>query len=241
MDKDIKMNLIKGLLSGRLTKKQRRGYAELESVDKELKIQWNESGNKTIDLKIKEQIWEKVKARCIDRKKDKVLSELRWYFAVASLALLLTIGGLWVNSVRNNIEDEFIKVIAQQNQMYILPDSTKVWMEPGSSIKYAKAFNQKREVWLEGNSFFEVYKQEGSFFQVHINKAFIEVKGTCFQIQQTNAERNEITLFHCKIEFNVESTGEKIVMSPAQKVMYNPNNAQTQVENIMNINWKDGR
>ena len=59
MDKDIKMNLIKGLLSGRLTKKQRRGYAELESVDKELKIQWNESGNKTIDLKIKEQIWEK--------------------------------------------------------------------------------------------------------------------------------------------------------------------------------------
>ena len=63
MDKDIKMNLIKGLLSGRLTKKQRRGYAELESVDKELKIQWNESGNKTIDLKIKEQIWEKVKAR----------------------------------------------------------------------------------------------------------------------------------------------------------------------------------
>ena len=114
-------------------------------------------------------------------------------------------------------------------------------MEPGSSIKYAKAFNQKREVWLEGNSFFEVYKQEGSFFQVHINKAFIEVKGTCFQIQQTNAERNEITLFHGKIEFNVESTGEKIVMSPAQKVMYNPNNAQTQVENIMNINWKDGR
>lgn len=76
MDKDIKMNLIKGLLSGRLTKKQRRSYAELESVDKELKIQWNESGNKTIDLKIKEHIWEKVKAKCIDRKRDKVLSEL---------------------------------------------------------------------------------------------------------------------------------------------------------------------
>ena len=146
-----------------------------------------------------------------------------------------------MNSVRDNINDEFIMVIAQQNQMHVLPDSTKVWMESGSSIKYTKAFNKKREVWLEGNSFFEVYKQEGSFFQVHINKAFIEVKGTCFQIQQTNAERNEITLFHGKIEFNVESTGEKIVMSPAQKVMYNPNNAQTLVENVMDINWKDGR
>ncbi len=30
-------------------------------------------------------------------------------------------------------------------------------------------------------------------------------------------------------------------MSPSQKVMYNPNNAQTLVENVMDINWKDGR
>ena len=215
MDKDTKMSLIKGLLAGQLTKKQRRSYADLESVDRELKIQWNESENKAIDFKIKEQICEK--------------------------ALLLTIGGFWMNSIRDNINDEFIKVIAQQNQMHVLPDSTKVWMESGSSIKYTKAFNKKREVWLEGNSFFEVYKHEGSFFQVHINKAFIEVKGTCFQIKQTNAEKNEITLFHGKIEFNVESTGEKIIMSPSQKVMYNPNNAQTLVENVMDINWKDGR
>lgn len=241
MDKDTKMSLIKGLLAGQLTKKQRRSYADLESVDRELKIQWNESDNKAIDFKIKEQIWEKVKARCVDRKRNKVLTELRWHFAVASLALLLTIGGFWMNSIRDNINDEFIKVIAQQNQMHVLPDSTKVWMESGSSIKYTKAFNKKREVWLEGNSFFEVYKHEGSFFQVHINKAFIEVKGTCFQIKQTNAEKNEITLFHGKIEFNVESTGEKIIMSPSQKVMYNPNNAQTLVENVMDINWKDGR
>lgn len=52
MDKDTKMSLIKDLLAGRLTKKQRRSYADLESVDRELKIQWNESENKAIDFKI---------------------------------------------------------------------------------------------------------------------------------------------------------------------------------------------
>ena len=210
-------------------------------MDRELKIQWNESENKAIDFKIKEQIWERVKARCVDRKRNKVLTELRWYFAVASLALLLTIGGFWMNSVRDNINDEFIMVIAQQNQMHVLPDSTKVWMESGSSIKYTKAFNKKREVWLEGNSFFEVYKHEGSFFQVHINKAFIEVKGTCFLVKQDDIKQNEITLFHGKIEFNVESTGKKIVMQPLQKVTYNVDNAQTQIENISNISWENGR
>lgn len=50
-----------------------------------------------------------------------------------------------MNSVRDNINDEFIMVIAQQNQMHVLPDSTKVWMESGSSIKYTKAFNKKEK------------------------------------------------------------------------------------------------
>lgn len=50
-----------------------------------------------------------------------------------------------MNSIRDNINDEFIKVIAQQNQMHVLPDSTKVWMESGSSIKYTKAFNKKEK------------------------------------------------------------------------------------------------
>ena len=134
MDKDTKMSLIKDLLAGRLTKKQRRSYADLESVDRELKIQWNESENKAIDFKIKEQIWERVKARCVDRKRNKVLTELRWYFAVASLALLLTIGGFWMNSVRDNINDEFIMVIAHHTQLHGFPDSTKVGLESGSSI-----------------------------------------------------------------------------------------------------------
>ena len=77
MDKDIKMNLIKGLLSGRLTKKQRRGYAELESVDKELKIQWNESGNKTIDLKIKEHFrWINRFYDCFDLNKALTIAKM---------------------------------------------------------------------------------------------------------------------------------------------------------------------
>ena len=62
MDKVERKRLIKSLLSGRLSKKQRKAFADLESVDIEIKKQWNESGNKTIDLKIKEQISCRTKA-----------------------------------------------------------------------------------------------------------------------------------------------------------------------------------
>lgn len=241
MDKVEKKSLIKSLLSGRLTKKQRREFADLEPVDIEIRKQWNESGNSLVNVEIKEQIWKKVKNRCEYKERNQVPVELRWYFAVASLALLLTIGGFWLKLNGDKIADEFIKITAQQSQMYTLPDSTKVWMEPGSAIRYAKTFDKDRKVWLSGNSLFEVYKHEGSTFQVYIDKAFIEVKGTCFHVKQTNAEKNEITLFNGKIEFNVEATGQRTIMKPLQKVIYNPSNAETRIEQIANIKWENGK
>ena len=242
MDKVERKRLIKSLLSGRLSKKQRKAFADLESVNIEIKKQWNESGNRAADMAIKEQIWKKVKTKCEYRKNNRVLVELRPYLAAASVAILLLIGGLWMILGDNKAEmNELVRIEAQQSMMYILPDSTKVWMKPGSSIQFAKDFNKDRKVWLSGNSLFEVYKHEGSTFQVHINKAFIEVKGTCFLVKQDDIKQNEITLFHGKIEFNVEYTGKKIVMQPLQKVTYNVDNAQTQIENISNISWENGR
>ena len=242
MDKVERKRLIKSLLSGRLSKKQRKAFADLESVNIEIKKQWNESGNRAADMAIKEQIWKKVKTKCEYRKNNRVLVELRPYLAAASVAILLLIGGLWMILGDNKAEmNELVRIEAQQSMMYILPDSTKVWMKPGSSIQFAKDFNKERKVWLSGNSLFEVYKHEGSTFQVHINKAFIEVKGTCFLVKQDDIKQNEITLFHGKIEYNVESTGKKIVMQPLQKVTYNVDNAQTQIENISNISWENGR
>ena len=41
--------------------------------------------------------------------------------------------------------NELVRIEAQQSMMYILPDSTKVWMKPGSSIQYTKAFNKERK------------------------------------------------------------------------------------------------
>ena len=96
MDNVERKRLIKSLLSGRLSKKQRKAFADLESVDIEIKKQWNESGNRAADMAIKEQIWKKVKTKCEYRKNNRVLVEPRWYFAAASIVLLLTIGGFWL-------------------------------------------------------------------------------------------------------------------------------------------------
>ena len=52
MDKVEKKSLIKSLLSGRLTKKQRKAFADLEPVDTEIRKQWNESGNRIVNMEV---------------------------------------------------------------------------------------------------------------------------------------------------------------------------------------------
>ena len=114
-------------------------------------------------------------------------------------------------------------------------------MQPGSTIRYARHFSQERKVWLEGNALFEVYKHQGSTFRVYLNKAFIEVKGTCFLVKQDKVTQNEITLFNGRIDFNIETTGAKTELYPLHKIIYNSEKAETRVQTIANISWENGR
>lgn len=241
MEKNRRRTLIKSLLSDKLTKEKKKSFLELDSVNAEIKKQWNESGKEPVGSIVKEQIWNKVKARCGKKPKRKVHAEL-WYVIAASIALLLIVGALWVNSLGDKMQsDEMIKIVANEDKTYLLPDSSKVWMQSGSSIQFHKAFNENRKVWLSGNSLFEVYKHSDSTFRVYIDKAFIEVKGTSFLVKQNNATDNEITLFNGKIEFNVEATGKKTVMIPNQRMIYNPSTSQTEIQTITYVNWENGK
>ena len=241
MDKVEKKRLIKSLLSGGLTKKQRKDFADLEPIDIEIRKQWDESGNSLVNMEIKEQIWKKVKNRCECKKRNQVPVELRWYLVAASLALLLIIGGLWMNTEEKGMQNEYVKIVAVQNELYILPDSSKVWMKKGSSIQYNKAFNEQRDVWLSGSSLFEVTTQNGHPFRVYIQKAMIEVKGTCFDIHQdSEMKKNEIILYNGKINFTPENN-EEIEMSPHQKITHYIEKREILKENIKNMDWEDGK
>ena len=146
-----------------------------------------------------------------------------------------------MNTEEKGMQNEYIKIVAVQNELYILPDSSKVWMKKGSSIQYNKAFNEQRDVWLSGSSLFEVTTQNGHPFRVYIQKAMIEVKGTCFDIHQdSEMKKNEIILYNGKINFTPENN-EEIEMSPHQKITHYIEKREILKENIKNMDWEDGK
>lgn len=230
--------LIRRLLSNKLDNKGKQELSQLDMVEKELSKQWNELDAECLDNIIREKIWHNIQKRC-EKQKIRIVHLELWRTVAASACILLIIGGYWLFNGTDQIE-MYREIVANESQMYTLPDSSKVWMRPGSSIRFAEDFGKNRNVWLKGNSLFEVRKQNGNPFKVYIDKAFIEVKGTSFFVKQ-NKTSNEVTLFTGQVDFYIEKTGAKIIMEPSQKAIYDFESGQVNIENVSTTQWKNGK
>lgn len=65
----------------------------------------------------------------------------------------------------------------------ILADSTRVWLNTGSELRYPEVFGQhERKVFLKGEAYFEVTKHAACPFVVQTNAAQVKVLGTQFNV-----------------------------------------------------------
>lgn len=235
---DVK-NEIKELLSGELTPEKRKRYLELKAVQQKMKKQWNNAEEEPSHSIAKRRIWNNIESECFGTGRI-LLSRKYWIGIAASIAIIIAVAGLWL--VPMHTAERFIEVTAQQSKLYILPDSTKVWMQRGSHIRYSDRFAENRQVWLKGNSLFEVrHKSNNQSFKVYLNNADIEVKGTCFLVKQTDALRTEVTLLNGRIELNLFKSHRKIVMHPSEKVLFNPSTGRGELAQTPGVTFNDGR
>ena len=76
----------------------------------------------------------------------------------------------------------------------VLPDETKITLQPGATLAYDKHFGKEmRRVSLSGNASFEVSKDKEKPFIVHTSAAEITVLGTIFDVSSNeNSTRLEV-------------------------------------------------
>lgn len=132
-----------------------------------------------------------------------------------------------------------------------LPDGTLVWLNAASSIRYPTAFtDDKREVTIKGEAYFEVMKNPNMPFIVHVdNRADIEVLGTHFNI---NAYSDETVIKTTLLEGAVRLTrnpepgtqnAESVTLKPGEQGLLTANN-KLQTTNKIDLEqvmaWKNG-
>ncbi|MCG8583045.1 MAG: FecR domain-containing protein [Bacteroidales bacterium] len=125
-----------------------------------------------------------------------------------------------------------------------LEDGTKVWMNAESQLRYPERFiGNTREVYVEGEVYFEVAKDKNRPFFVNFNEKRIRVLGTEFNVRCYNDEQADVvTLVEGSIA--LDAMQESVILTPDQQAIIAQNADQIDVNDVdANIYaaWKDGK
>lgn len=218
-----------------------KSLAYEENIEDQMRKQWNASDSFTSE----EEVGKRILNRILHPRKSSfsIKRKLQIAASVAAVICFTLINAYFFTKgiVKDSIQT-YVEVHSSGNTMYQLPDSSIVWMMPGSSVRFAENFEEDRQVWLKGESVFDVKKQGGKTFKVNVNKANIAVLGTSFRVKELLKDgASEITLYSGKIQFNREDIDQNIIMSPYQKLIYKPETKNIELATIPNIKWESGR
>lgn len=110
-----------------------------------------------------------------------------------------------------------------QKSNLVLPDGTKVMINAGSKLYLPKTTEtDKREVWLEGEAFFQVTENSRIPFFVHTPDIQVKVLGTTFNVRAYRDEKIvETTLLEGRVMLNTtKQDGPDISLSPNHKAIF---------------------
>jgi len=147
----------------------------------------------------KDESWKKIQARYYkaqyfaemeQRKRSHRKTLLYAVFSSAAAILIAFLLGYSVfkgSWIRNNdplrVQNEILVPLGAKTHV-TLADGTKVWLNAGSKLKYPDGFSREsREVYLEGEAFFNVKKDNKKMFVVKTSNLDIKVYGTEFNVK----------------------------------------------------------
>lgn len=177
----------------------------------------------------------------------KKLKRISFRVAAVLIPALFIIGFYMQLSSRVDIfgtpEYEEIIVAKGERIQMIFQDGTKVYINSDSKLRYPKKFAlNSREVYLEGEAYFEVAKNKKRPFIVNLNGPAIHVLGTSFNVQDY-PENKDITVCLDEGHINLTLPSEKkYPVQPGEKLVYNKENKLCTISRIEDMQrmsiWK---
>lgn len=127
-----------------------------------------------------------------------------------------------------------------------LEDGTKVWINSASRLRYPVVFSSNsREVYLEGEAYFEVQRDVDRPFIVHSGEQKVTVLGTSFGISCYASEANDYTtLVSGKVKVDFERGKQSFMLEPGMQVAYNKESGiaiEKKVDVAEFVAWKNGK
>lgn len=156
-----------------------------------------------------------------------LFSPLLKYAAVFILAFVLgSLSLYFINRSQNNQLSSLYNTIEVPNgerSQILLYDGTRVWLNSGTKFKYPVAFSRNtRDVYVEGEAFFDVAKDKKHPFIVNAGQLKVKVLGTRFNVCAYPEDGEYYTtLEEGSVNASNINNGEQVTLNPGEQVVLN--------------------
>ncbi len=264
MDKRSFRRLWQRYLSNKVTNEEKQfleNYYDLFEGEKNIfnHLSYEEKTDLEKDLEVR--IWNKIEDQGTGEEK---IRRLRTAFVrvAAAVVFMGIIGSLFYlyyrsdklrpdNAVvqKNNLkqvpaENTGHSLRQKENTVIFLPDGSTVYLSPGSRLNYPSTFDEKkkREVYLEGQGFFDIKHNPSKPFIVHSGQVTTTVLGTAFNIKAQPSEKY-ITVTVKRGRVSVSDSNKTLgVLTPREQVTFNTyahTSKITKVQDDSYLDWKN--
>ena len=161
--------------------------------------------------------------------------------------IILSKDTLWVNhhtyinsesNIRNNL------ICTQQGSLtkMRLNDGTEIHLNSGSVFEFPQLFTKsERNVFLDGEAYLSVSKQNGNQFVVNTSTKKVQVLVTCFNVRAYSTKKTFSTVL-VEGSVAISSDKERTLIKPEQMYVYYKDRKEGEIMNIdptQYISWKD--
>jgi ferric-dicitrate binding protein FerR (iron transport regulator) len=174
-----------------------------------------------------------------------------WWGAIVCIVGLIITGGVFIKNMYHPVNTiaalTIMKKTTTERAEYkyiLLPDSTQVWLNAGSTLEYPENFDKTvREITLLGEAYFDVKHAAEHPFIIHTGKVITTVMGTAFNIN-AYADRTNIKVSVSRGKVKV-SLGNQVLATlyKDQEIKVSKSENQTQ-QKVLSTNtvaaWQQG-
>jgi transmembrane sensor len=179
--------------------------------------------------------------------KNRLLPQFKEFTQIAA-AVLITALCCWfyyshINTL-DNMAMQTISVPAGQRMNLILPDGTNVWINAKTTIKYPISFNRKeRLVYLDGEAYFDVAKNDKVPFIVKTNIGSVKALGTQFDVMAySDTHEFETALMEGSVKIDLlNDPTQTLILKPDNKAFVQDGQFRSAiVDDYSRYQWREG-
>lgn len=160
----------------------------------------------------------------------------RWVAGVAAVLIGVVLVSITIN--HSGLQNPLLSVYNEKDESTLvttLEDGSIVYLSEQTSLQFPPHFGaEKREVYLQGNAFFDVKGNRKHPFVINTELIEVEVLGTAFNVKERDSDRFSLSVARGEVKITLKKTRQSIRIKAGETGLLRGDELQTVLTQDLN-------